>query len=323
MPSRRSLLRSSGLALAAGVGLAGCLGDSDAGGGRRTSPSGAPPTDTPTPSSPAATPTPSRKITRDGSTATSGMGDERTVAGLPVVVSNPTARTSVIHLTTPDSMDVTRAPDGRLVLVDVRVGSDSPATPPAGSPAPGAFVLRAGDRAFEGTVSLADVGISLHERTTKYDPGYGTSRGWVAFSVPARFEATSPRIELGDAAWRLPERVADDLSKPLPEWELLSATLPGELAAGEPFEVSLEVRNTGDVAGRFRGVLNTAGIGPAYAPHPFVLDVAPGETGAWIYRDSAPDSARNVGFHLRTPVEDRDVQVSVTETAPTATPADG
>lgn len=313
MPSRRSLLRRSGLALTAGVGLAGCLGDD----GGPTSPSAPTPDTTPEPS-------PTGTDPATGTSEPGRMGDERTVAGVPVVVSNPTAQTSVIHLTTPDSMGVTRAPDGRLVLVDVRVGNDDPATPPPGAPAPDEFVLRTGDRSFRGTVSLDGVGSSLRDRWSKYDPGYGTARGWVAFSVPAPLEADTARVGVDDSVWRLPGRVVDALARPLPTWELVSASLPGSLVAGEPFEVGVEVRNTGEVAGRFRGVLNTAGIGAAYAPHPFVLEVAPGESATWSYRDRAPETGRNVGFYLRTPVGDREASPEVTTntSTPSATGGD-
>jgi hypothetical protein len=313
MPSRRSLLRRSGLALTAGVGLAGCLGDEY---GRPTAPSVTSP-------DASSAPSPVGTGTATGTVEPGEMGDARTIAGLPVVVSNPTAQTSVTHLTTPDSMGVTRAPGGRIVLVDVGVGHD-PATPPAGAPSPGEFVLRTGDRSVEGTVSLDDVGSSLRDRRSKYDPGYGTTRGWVAFPVPAPFEAAAARVEVEGSAWRLPKWVVDALGRPLPAWELVSTSLPETLVAGEPFEVSVEVRNTGEVTGRFRGVLNTAGIGAAYAPHPFVLEIEPDESGTWSYRDRAPEADRNVGLYLRTPVGDREVspEVTVDASSPSSTGED-
>lgn len=304
MPSRRSLLRSSALALPSVVGLAGCLAGCLGSDGNRAAdrtPTARPSSGTPEDGSGSPT----------GTRAPTGMGVERTVDGLPVAVSNPTAQRSVVHLTTPDSMDVTRAPDGRFVLVDVRVGHEEAATPPSGAPRPERFALRLGDAEFPGTVALDDVGITLPDRATKYDPSYGTSRGWVAFSLPAPVEAARARVEVGEVAWWLPERVVDTLGRPLAAWELGAVGLPVALSAGEPFEVTVTVRNAGDVAGRFRGVLNTAGVDAAYAPHPFVLDADPGEERTWVYRGRAPDVGREVGFHLRTPVGDRDATVTV------------
>lgn len=239
------------------------------------------------------------------------MGTEQTVDGNTVTVHGPRAQTSVLHLTHPDEMGVTRAERGRYLFVRVR-GT-------ANGPAPTAFSLVVNGGRFRGTVNLDDVSrmgtILAGEMVPIYDPGYGTERGWVAFVVPAEIEAEAARIELdeGAAAWRVPDATLDRLRQPRPSWRLADVSLPAEVSRGDSFAATVAVENTGEVAGTFRAVLNVANLEFAYKPFPFKLDIDAGEKDSWsrLFSVAADLDADEIGLYLRTPVGNEEQQASV------------
>lgn len=248
------------------------------------------------------------------------MGTPQTVNGTAITVSNPSAQTAVLHLTHPDAMGVTPA-EGRYVFVQVQGAADGP--PPT------AFSLVAGGGSYRGTVSLPDVhGQVRHtgQLRHKYDPDWGTKKGWVAFDVPANLDIATARIELneGAATWELPEAIVRQLRKGRPEWRLADVSLPAEVVRGDSFTPTVVVKNTADVAGTFRGVLNVADLTYAYAPYPFTLDITAGGRARWTrtFQVNESEDAARIGLFLRTPVADTEQQVDVRDGRHTETTAE-
>jgi hypothetical protein len=284
-PSRRAFLAVTGLA----VTSAGCLGreadQSESTTGTDRQPSAA----------------------AESSTAVS-LGTEQSVGGVSVTVSALTVQDSALTLDD-DTMTLHTADDERYVVVSVS-GSEA-------GPAPGAFSLDVDGETYPGRVDLFGRDAQLDERGPVYDPSYGIEQGWVGFAVPPGLDAGEARIALshGDetASWRLEAAQFDALRQPKAEFELRSVEIPGTLLLYDPVSVRVVAENVSDVAGVFKGVLNVAGLNFAYAPYPFALDAAPGETVVWeqTFRDGPSRDVESVGFFLETVAGGTEVRATV------------
>ena len=225
-----------------------------------------------------------------------------------MAVTGATVADSFFYLTTPDSMAVGGDADTRFVFVDVTTDGDAPE--------PRDFHLVPGDDAVRGTVEPTVDGRDVHD----YDHGPAYTRtedggeGWVVFPVPAPLaDAPVVRWDAGDErpTWRLPDGVTAALAAPTPRFELSSFDVPASVAADQPIPVSLTVRNAGEGDGTFRAVLNESG--PMYAPHSSTVQAPAGEERAleWSIDTHVGSSVDRVTLALRSPVADRDVDVSV------------
>lgn len=266
MPSRRDVLATSGLML---TGFGGCL-DWLGGGVEGGSPT-APP-DGPTP------------------TAT----DTRPPAGISV--GSAVVRDAIVFLDTPDSMTVTDE-HGWYLFVHVDADGEGSTAPPTE-----VFSLRTGARSFGARTDLGGAyGIEgIGRRAYSAD----RASGWVGFLVPSSLGAETATVSCGDAAWELPTDVLDRLNGPTPSWTVEEIVFPDELGAGERFEMSVTVRNTGSVYGTFRGVLNVADLRYAYYPYPFAEAAEPGEVATFTHSDTVPEDAQNPSFYFRTQAGD-------------------
>lgn len=85
----------------------------------------------------------------------------------------------------------------------------------------------------------------------------------IAYRLPLQLNATSGRINwtAGDgktiAIWTLPEEVVQRLNNP-PEFSVHSFTVPEEAASFEPFDVTIDVENTGSGAGTFKALFGNS-----------------------------------------------------------------
>lgn len=85
----------------------------------------------------------------------------------------------------------------------------------------------------------------------------------IAYRLPLQLSATNGRIiwttedDSTIATWRLPEPVIQRLNNP-PEFTVHSFTVPEEAAAFEPFNVEIDVENTGAGDGTFKALLGNS-----------------------------------------------------------------
>jgi len=279
MPSsRRALLTSVGAAL---TGLAGCL---DFGGGadQPASPTGTPTaTPAPTPTTPAITDT-----TLGNAVALDTDGDGRG-DGMAVVVSDLVSAHSIRYLTAPDAFGVADAGGEQFVLV--RVAARGEGTPPT----PDDFSLVAGGTTYESGIEA--VGPARVDDPVSGRPYGGSDRGgYLGFRVPAPLDADDAAIHLAETArWTLPQSALDALRSPPPAFET-TLTVPDSVAADEAITARLDVTNTGDGIGTFRGAINHQG--PLYAADAFTFSLPPGESttheiSVGYYRGSDPPPA--------------------------------
>jgi hypothetical protein len=285
-PSRRALLAVTGLAFTS----AGCLG-------RQAD------------QSESTTGTDQRPSAAAGSPTAASLGAEQLVGGVPVTVSTLTIQDSALTLDG-DTMTLhTSDDDERYVVVSVS-GREA-------GPAPGAFSLDVDGETYPGRVDLFGRYAQLDERGPVYDPSYGTEQGWVGFVVPPELDASEAKIVLshGDetASWRLEADHLDALRRPKAEFELRSVEVPETLFLYDPVSVRVVAENVSDVGGVFRGVLNVAGLNFAYAPYPFALDAASGETVVWekTFREGPSRDVESVGFFLDTVAGGTEVRATV------------
>lgn len=257
-------------------------------------------------------PTDTTSATTDTTTRTVGdplhVGDARTVGDATVAVTGATVADSFFYLTTPDSMAVGGDTDTRYLFVDVTADGDPPASR--------ALHLVTADDAVRGTVKPVVDGREVHV----YDHGLAYTRdesdgeGWVVFPVTApRSDPPVVRWDAGDdrPTWQLPDDATAALAAPTPRFELVAFDVPASVAADDPIPVSLTVRNVGEGDGIFRAVLNESG--PMYAPHSTTAELPAGEehTLEWTVDTHVGSAVDRVGLALRSPVADRDVEVTV------------
>jgi hypothetical protein len=282
-PSRRALLASLPAAVTAVAGCTALSGNSGS------------------PAAPTATGTPVP------------VGAPRDVGAATVTVTGAGTRTTVAHLVSEDTMGLTTA-DDRFVFVQVRVdGSERPEYD--------GFRLRSGGRSV--TPSLRELRPAAQGLASVEDGQYhpGTDSGWVAFEVPAPLVADRATVALGDAEWQLPGRIIDQLNRPVPEWELLSFSVPQRVEQGERFDVSVRVRNVGAAHGTLEGGINVRGLNHPVYPYLLSVDVPGGESRAWHRQFEAPNErepSHEAHFSLLTPAGNRSRTTTIT--AATATP---
>lgn len=292
--NRRALLRTGALAVSAGLaGCVGGLGDeaddaSDSTTETRTSP------------------------TRDTTRTTEA---ESTTAEPPLAVVDVRVQSSFVHLTTPDSADVS-APEGtQFVFADVQQTESGASAPPKD-----AFALVADDRRFDGTLVPGSAGSPsrLYWQGPAYDPDERET-GWIAFEIPERLDADEVVLtyesEGRTFSESLDSEVSESLAEPPAEFELIDFGHPESVERYGRFELSVTVENVGEGDGVFRAALNQTH--PLYAPHVVERRIPAGERGEWdrasswsLHRD-----AKQAQFELLTPREKREATVEIaTET---------
>lgn len=236
-------------------------------------------------------------ITHNNSMTTPvAVGTEQRAGHVDITVTQAITQSSVVHLASPDSMDVATT-EGWFVLVHVRA---SDATPTRDE-----FTLVVdstehvpSDIGFGGRIVLND---STYGRT--YDTQ--ATKGWLVFRVPTQLSKQEIQIEWQDITWQLPEEVSDVLIRQPASWSLRAFEVPDELHPGETFQVRVTVGNTSHNSGTFRGALNVAHLKYAVAPYPFAVDIAAGDHGAWTKTLSVPknyNQEKSPDFRLRTPI---------------------
>lgn len=226
MQTRRRYLAALGIGL---VGGAGCLseGDTPAGADGGDGGDGGPDTTTKPP----------------GSTTTdhppgADVGD--------VTVSDVTTREAVTFYRWPASTEVMAPTDEQFVVAQVTGPED--ATVPE-------FVFRAGGR--EWSPGLGRGNTEAPAAVAGREGGSAThgfrGSGYLAFRVPSPLDADDARIVAPErgASIALTAAGTDRLARPAPMFALESLSLPESVTAPEQVTVSLTVRNTSDVDGRF------------------------------------------------------------------------
>lgn len=240
------------------------------------------------------------------------MGATQQVGDAEVTVSRSAVQSSVLYWPHPDSMNA-RAADGWYVFVRVDAGGDSPDS--------AAFELLVDGEGYAST----EVGYKgfMIDGSSAYPFGDDRDEGWLAFDVSPTASVADLRVTVGDAAWRLPDRISDGVSRPSPIWKLESLDVPAKLHPGEAFDVVVEVENVGDVEATFRGSLNVAHLNYGLFPYWFGVDVAAGERGSWTKSLSVPDDADgevDPDFRLRTEAGDLTSEADIVAETPTPTP---
>ncbi|MFB6193476.1 MAG: hypothetical protein ABEI75_00290, partial [Halobaculum sp.] len=211
--------------------------------------------------------------------------------------------------TSPDSMAVTDPDGAQFLLCRVRVED--------GAFDASAFRLEVDGETYRGNAAVDDH-YSVGGYEALYDSEYG--EGLLVFRVPAPAPADPPvAVRLRDAAWRLSRGAVERLRRPETTFALAAFETPDRIDPDEGFTVRVRARNTGDVPGVFRGVLNVAGYRYAFAPFPFEIDLAAGESGTWQkeFPTVTRDVTGDVGLFLRTAIGDRTRRVPFVTPTPT------
>lgn len=272
---RRRILRAAGVSLLGRV--AGCVGGDDSSAGSDGPTTG---TSTPTATVPAVGASTTDRTTTDPAAS---LGTTRTVSGTPVTVDGTEVRDSMFYIYNVDELGVRDAGDGRYVFVRVDA--------PEGGPDRGAFELVAGDERYYGGLSFRSLGMDVG---TVYD-GDEQTRGWVGFQVPAPLAADPARVEVGEAAWRLPDGVVERLRRPTPTVELVEFAVPGAVEPDGQIELRSTFRNAGDRAATLRATVAVYAAGyPCCAGPRTVREVPAGGETTW-----SPSLGRRDGWPRR------------------------
>lgn len=243
MPSSRRRFLTVGAGLAAGTGLAGCVGDAGPADGTER-------TDEPTST---ATPTDDEdpEKTPRGSETPTDPPDEtaRAVGDATVAVSDIVARKAVVYASTMGSGGIVAREGEQYVVASVHSEAELDGS---------AFSFPNGDRSW--TASDLDEAGALNRAVAGHEGGFVGSpvqqtRGYVAFAVDSPLEPSEPRIRLehgGESAeWTLPEDAVSTLAAEAPRFELDSWEAPDRVTQGDEMDISLSVTNASEVAGRF------------------------------------------------------------------------
>jgi len=126
----------------------------------------------------------------------------------------------------------------------------------------------------------------LYQGNRGYSPEAG--EGWLLFDLPGTGDAADAKLTWPGGELVAEASLRERLGAPHPD---LSATVtfPETLEQWESPEITVEVTNEGDVAGRYVAGLNRIGPMVAYAPvNAFSVLVPAGETVTETYADSLP-----------------------------------
>lgn len=283
---RRDILTFGGVSLA--TALAGCTGLTD--GGENDTENG---------------------TTNDSSTGsnrsvdefeTTDLGQDVTVDGTTVAVSDPAVRSSLVYETGRKQFALANSVGSQYLLVHVDAGE--------GGPTPDRFQLVTAD-VGNYRASTPTNGDPLAERGAAYAPEEGRSSGWLAFTLPGGigFSSAAVVVEGTDTGWALGDDVVSTLSEPVPAFTLSGVDAPESVAAGTQFDVTATFANDSDTDGTFRGLVAVST--PNQVVTPFAVDVAAGETGEYTEQFFAPTTAEEVAFTVRTVGGDQSVTVPI------------
>lgn len=247
---------------------------------------------------------PNETGTQEPSYSSHSFGQSASIDGMVVTLSNLRVQDSGFQPLSADSMTVVSPDDQRFVLCTAR--TDEPGVQPS------RFSLHLAETKHSGNADFHEV-----YHVGGYTPLYGGDRmeGLLGFRIPAPTTVSDEevRIQIQDDAWRFPEGAVKHLTRPKPSFKLLSFECPSEIRADEGFEVRVRVKNTGDVPGTFRGVLNVAGYAYAVYPYPFEFETSPDGEGTWRKQFEPLDAAteREVSIDLLTPAGERYVRANL------------
>jgi len=228
MQTRRRYLAALGIGL---TGVSGCLSDdgtpagADGGDGDTDAPDGT--TDR-----------------RPGTTVTDGPGSSQEFG--EVTVSDVAVREAVTFYRWPSSTEVLAPADEQFVVAQVTGPED--ATPPA-------FAFRADGR--EWSPGIGRGATSGPASLAGRDGGSATEdfreSGYLAFRVPSPVDAADPRIVAPDrgASLSLSDAATAQLATASPMFSLERVEVPDAVDHPAPVDVTVTVRNTSDVDGRF------------------------------------------------------------------------
>lgn len=86
------------------------------------------------------------------------------------------------------------------------------------------------------------------------------SRGQVLFEIPSIDPSADAEIRFGENRLSIPSDVVTSLHEDIPEFEIVSRTIPNSVSAGEKLAVEFDVKNMSDRSGVFRLASNVTGI---------------------------------------------------------------
>lgn len=238
MRSRRSYLAAVGVSLATATG---CLSGGDGSDGNANQDGTTDrPTRTNVGTESTATNTQSNTV---GTTTSPGSSQDFTV-------SNVAVREAVSYYLSPASTEILAPTGKQFVLADV----DGPegATPPE-------FLFEANDQTWNPGVMDRPFRSEavVDGRRGGMVAGSNDASGYLVFTVPSPLETSNPRITTGDGAatWGASESTINRLADPAPMFTLEEFGTPDQVTQGDRTIVSMTVRNTSDVYGRFLGAI--------------------------------------------------------------------
>lgn len=186
----------------------------------------------------------------------------------PTSPSDPDGSPTDSPTATPAAVSVHDVVVRKAIVVEPVMGSSSVLTAPGEQYVVGAvsaerelaiaeFAFEAGGESWRprdyGPVSVAGRGRRFIDHADVVD------RAYLAFAVPSPLSAADPKIVFtGDpeGEWELHENARERLAAPEARFELASLSVPETVTAGEPLDVTLEVRNVAETDGRFLAALH-------------------------------------------------------------------
>lgn len=299
MPSRRRFIAGLGA-----VGLAGCL-SAPSGSDSKTTTRTTNSTTTRTTSSTAETVSMPRYVP---------WGERVDVAEHTIEPETAWVQHSTMYMETPDTLGVADFGNRQTLFVSLSVVSEDP-------PSPSRFGVRAGSdyqpiTEFDGTGGFS-IAPDQGGRGRMYTPE--DSSGWISTKLPTAIGSETPRLTFapegvhGMVQWDLPEPVNGRLRQQPPDFSVDTVELPSSVPSGQPFTVSMTVRNDGGPA-PFRMVVNEHGPN-AYVPHT-AIEAIQGDATSAVAIEVDPygsEPGDELSMQLVTVPMEREFTVTVTE----------
>ena len=277
-PRRRDFLKFGGVAAAAA--LAGCTSITGSGGNDTDE------TDVPNGTANNSTGT-NRSVDEFETIA---LGQDVSVDGTSVAVSDPAVRSSMFYQTE-TATDLASSTGSHYLVVHVDAGE--------GGPAANSFKFVTGSLGNYGP-SDPTSGNPTEAFGQKYDPENGATSGWLSFTVPGGVTLASAAVAVDgtDSGWTLGDETVAALAEAVPAFGIVDVEAPTNVTPGATFEVTATLENESDVGGTLRGLVEQTA--PTQTVEPFTLDVAGGERAEYTTELTAPTDAEEMAFTVRT-----------------------